>query len=105
MTFTELNPLSNYMPIADDVLATQEPDSAWIMARVELIDQQVFEQGHDGAYTRALERLAIQLRDELAIATAMLKSGNASTTPHTPRTGSGCACRHKGQAYCEKHDS
>ena len=75
-----------------------EPDSAWLVARVELIDPHVFDQGHDGAYTRALERLSVQLRDELATATGMVKA-------HQAVAGSGCACRHHGQAYCEKHDS
>lgn len=75
-------------------------DSLWITQRVELIDPRVFDQDNDGAYTRALERLVIQLRDDLDIATAMVKQ-----IPHTPCVGSGCACRHKGQAYCEKHDS
>jgi hypothetical protein len=78
--------------------STTEPDSAWLMARVELIDPNVFDLGNDGAYTRALERLAVQLRDELATATGMVKQ-------HIATTGSGCACRLKGQAYCEKHDS
>lgn len=79
-------------------LASPEADSVWLMARVETIDPHAFEQGHDGAYTRALERLAVQLRDELHIATGIAKH-------HIALSGSGCACRLKGQAFCEKHDS
>lgn len=90
---------SPYMQAPDDIFAdAQALDSVWLMSSVEAIDPHAFEQGHDGAYTRALERLAVQLRDELATATGMVKQ-------HIATTGSGCACRLKGQAYCEKHDS
>lgn len=83
---------------ADVAERSPESDSVWLMERVEVIDPHAFDHGNDGAYTRALERLAVQLRDELATATGMVKA-------HQVVAGSGCACRHHGQAYCEKHDS
>ena len=71
---------SPYMQAPDDIFIEACPDSSWpvrvlaqqrdqLVDRVELIDPHVFEQGNDGAYTRALERLALQLRDELAAVT------------------------------------
>lgn len=42
-----------------------EANSAWLVAAIDAIDPHVFEPGHDGAYTRALEMLAYQQRAEI----------------------------------------
>lgn len=47
-------------------LPTGTEDQAWLAAQVERIDPWHLEQGHDGAYTRALEKLALELREQVS---------------------------------------
>lgn len=58
---------SVYVQTPADLLAASPNtgNSAWLVAAVDAIDPHVFEQGHDGAYTRALETLAYQQRAEI----------------------------------------
>ncbi|WP_114968517.1 hypothetical protein [Rhodoferax ferrireducens] len=60
--------MSDYINPADcaDVIRHVTPDEKWLTAQIARIDPHHDEQGHDAGYTRALEKLALQQRDELA---------------------------------------
>lgn len=59
---------SKYVPIPEGLLQKDTPDQKWLREQTDRIDPWIWEQGNDGAYTRALERLAFELRDKLAAA-------------------------------------
>lgn len=44
------------------LIQTATPEQQWLQAQLERIDPHCLEQGHDGAYTRALEALVIELK-------------------------------------------
>ena len=44
------------------LIQTATPEQTWLQAQLERIDPHCLEQGHDGAYTRALEALVIEIK-------------------------------------------
>lgn len=46
------------------VLRNATPDDLWLAAQIERIDPHEAEQGNDGAHTRAVVKLALEMRDQ-----------------------------------------
>ena len=47
------------------LIQTATPEQTWLQAQLERIDPHCLEQGHDGAYTRALEALVLEQKAAL----------------------------------------
>jgi len=58
---------------APDLIRKATPDEIWIGQQVERIAPHAHEMGSDGAYSRALESLALEQRNELARLRAFLE--------------------------------
>jgi len=53
-----------YEDIPADLIKTETDDQRWLHEQIDRIDPHEGEQGNDGAYTRALEKLVFELREE-----------------------------------------
>lgn len=59
--------MSDYSTAAETaaLIQTATPEQKWLWSQVERIDPHCLEQGHDGAYTRALEALVLEQKAAL----------------------------------------
>jgi hypothetical protein len=81
-------------------------DQAWLAAQVERIDPWHMEQGHDGAYTRALEKLALELRAKNATESKRLDWCIKVLMPYDDFliTDTGCGCCGDRMKFKQKTD-
>lgn len=75
-----------------ELLKTETEHEKWLREQIKRINPYEGEQGNDGAYTRALEKLVLELREELAITDKLLEARNEviEAIPHCPDHGGQC---------------
>ena len=81
-----------YEDIPADLIKTETEHEKWLREQIKRIDPYEGEQGNEGAYTRLLEKLVLELREDLSIANKLLEARNEviEAIPHCPDHGGQC---------------
>ena len=81
-----------YEDIPTDLITTETDDQRWLREQIARRDPFESEQGNDGARTKALEKLVIEMREEIAIDNKLIEARNRvlAAIPGCPDHGDQC---------------